>query len=230
MYRNRVRSKLRGHSAPQSRSRSIRKHEQLAFLRVVSDIEEYRYDTSAPPFLLSNLVKQYESALKELMPHELWTPSITEIPDLQYFKRGKQGYLVFNHKITQLLHDNLGNNDDEIETKVLQDAVRILRKVMFAHNNLFSGSLCHPVAQSSSIPSLLLSFVKRLLGGGTNVDTVDQSIMSISQLILYNSVKNRRGIEHTGIPRHHRSRETPIPVYTGLMIHNMTGQANLVNE
>ena len=41
MYRNRARSKLRGHSAPQSRSRSIRKHEQLAFLRVVSDIEEY---------------------------------------------------------------------------------------------------------------------------------------------------------------------------------------------
>ena len=105
MYRNRVRLKLRGHSAPQSRSRSIRKHEQLAFLRIVSDIEEYRYDTSAPPFLLSNLVKQYESALKELMPHELWTPSIThstrlkeifltEIPDLQYFKRGKQGYSI----------------------------------------------------------------------------------------------------------------------------------------
>ena len=105
MYRNRVRLKLRGHSAPQSQSRSIRKHEQLAFLRVVSDIEEYRYDTSAPPFLLSNLVKQYESALKELMPHELWTPSIThstrlkeifltEIPDLQYFKSGKQGYSI----------------------------------------------------------------------------------------------------------------------------------------
>ena len=134
------------------------------------DIEEYRCDASAPPFLLSNLVKQYESALKELMPHELWTPSIThstrlkenfltEIPDLQYFKRGKQGYLVFNDKITELLHDNFGNNDDEIETKVLQDAVRILRKVMFAHKNLFSGSLCNPVAQSSSIPSLLLSFV-----------------------------------------------------------------------
>ena len=33
MYRNRVSSKLRGHSAQQSRSRSIRKHEQLAFLR-----------------------------------------------------------------------------------------------------------------------------------------------------------------------------------------------------
>ena len=116
MYRNRVRSKKREQNTPSSRN--IRKYEGMSFFHLVSDIEEYRYDKHAPTFILCNLVKQYDSILNNILPEGLGPPSthstrlkqklLAEIPDLQFFKKGKQGYLAFNSKITELLHENFG--------------------------------------------------------------------------------------------------------------------------
>ena len=77
-------------------------------------------------------------------------------------------------------------------------------------------------------PSHILFFVKKLLGGASSDGDVHQSILTLSQLLYFNTVKRRRVI-NTKIPRHNRSRETPVAVYVGLMIHNSTGSEALVN-
>ena len=237
MYRNRIRSKKREQNTPSSRN--IRKYEGMAFFHLVSDIEEYRYDKDAPTFILCNLVKQYDSILNNIPPEGLGPPSthstrlkqklLAEIPDLQFFKKGRQGYLAFNSKITELLHENFGDSKDDIDAKVLRDSVRILRKNMFSKLDMFNGSLLDPLVQLSSIPSLFLSFVKRLLGGASkDNDIVRQPVFSICQLLLCNFAKRRPKV-NTDNPRHQRSQEMPIVVYVGLLVHNLTGSAALVD-
>ena len=100
MYRNRVRSKLREQNTPPSEN--IRNYEETAFFHLVSEIDVCRYDKDAPTFTLSNLARQYDSILNSILAEELGPPSLThstrlkqkllaEIPDLQFFKKGKQG-------------------------------------------------------------------------------------------------------------------------------------------
>ena len=156
---------------------------------------------------------------------------LAEIPDLQYHRKGKYGYFVFNSKKTELIHEDFLSRREEIEAKTLSDALRILRKDMFSDENRFDGSLLDPNAQTTSVPSQLLSFIRRLLGGASKEngdESIPQSILSVTQLIYSNSVKRRRK-ESPSNPRQQRSRDTPIPIYVGLMVHNATGSADLVD-
>ena len=66
MYRKQVRLKTREQKPP--RSHNIKKYEQYL---------ESRYDTDSQTFVLSNLVKEYDSILKEILPEEFWPPSPT---------------------------------------------------------------------------------------------------------------------------------------------------------
>ena len=126
-FYTRVRSKLREQNTPASQN--VRNYEQIAFLHLVSDVEEYRYDTDVPTFVLSELVSKYDKILANILPEELCPPSKThstrlkdkllaEIPDLHFYRNGKQGYLAFNAKITALLHENIGVSGEEAETKI----------------------------------------------------------------------------------------------------------------
>ena len=92
-------------------------------------MEEYRYDTDVPTFVLSELVSKYDKILANILPEELCPPSKThctprlkdKLPDprLALYRNGKQGYLAFNAKITALLHENIGVSGEEAETKIL---------------------------------------------------------------------------------------------------------------
>ena len=99
MLYNNVCPKL--HDKEKPVSEDIRNYENIAFLHLASDIEELRYDTTVPTFVLSDLVTKYDGILCDILPTELGPPSKTlstrlkerllaEIPDLQYFKRGKR--------------------------------------------------------------------------------------------------------------------------------------------
>ena len=83
---------------------------------------------------------------------------LAQIPNLQYFKKGKQGFMAFNSKITGLLHEDIGNNTDlEIN--------RILLKHMFSGERCFNGSLKDPSVQPNSAPATLLKFSTYLMSG-----------------------------------------------------------------
>ena len=102
---------------------------------------------------------------------------------------------------------------------------------MFSVENRFNGSLLDQDAQTSSVPPQLLSFIRRLLGGASEDDgdgNVPQSIHSLTQLLYSNSVKRRRK-DSKGNSRQQRCRETPIAIYAGLLVHNATGSADLVD-
>ena len=153
-YFNRVRSKLR-QSRPSTIAEQVQKFESQALLKLVSEMEVHRYDADAAPFVMSELVDQYDKLVIEILPNNLPQPTthstrlknklLSQIPDLQYFKKGKTGYMAFNSKITELLHDEIGRNRNQ-EIQTLLEANRILRKNMFNENHHFGGSLREPTA------------------------------------------------------------------------------------
>ena len=53
--------------------------------------------------------------------------------------------------------------------------------------------------------------------------------LSISQLLVFNSVKNARKVEHSGIVHHSRDREMPHPHYISVKIHAVTRKRTLID-
>ena len=59
-----------------------------------------------------------------------------------------------------------------------------------------------------------------------------QPALTLSQLLTYNSLVRQREIATTSLPtryRHSQDRETPLPIYLGIMIHTKTHQRAFVD-
>ena len=72
----------------------------------------------------------------------------------------------------------------------------------------------------------------RMILEGTNISSTTstatcQAVLTISQLIKFNSVKWKRR-ESTTFVRHSVSQETPLHVYLGLMINSITRKGSLL--
>lgn len=84
------------------------------------------------------------------------------------------------------------------------------------------------------MPPLLQSFIGMLLEGTGNENTHNcEAALSISQLTVFNTTKRRRqqtsDDEVMGI-KHNTARETPLPIYLGLMLHCGTRQKKYVGK
>ena len=57
-----------------------------------------------------------------------------------------------------------------------------------------------------------------------------QHALSISQLLMYNSMIRCRKNKGTTSSKHSHDRETPLPIYLGIMIHTKTRKWELVDQ
>ena len=99
----------------------------------------------------------------------------------------------------------------------LARVARIVRKDILKEDNSFNGTFS-PECQKNSIPTSLLLLVGILIKGPTTkIDSSNnRACVSVSQLIVFNSVaRPRHRPEATGSTHHIRSRECPLPIYTG---------------
>ena len=84
--------------------------------------------------------------------------------------------------------------------------------------------------QVRSVPYSLSAMVAMILNGPTfkfqGCDSVSQASISIAQLLQYHiSIRQRLG--STGI-YHQNTRETPLPIYVGLVVHARTRKHDLI--
>lgn len=84
------------------------------------------------------------------------------------------------------------------------------------------------------MPVSLLALVAMILNGPNIVaqsssSTIPQPIQTISHLLMHNSVVNCHK-DVTSITRHYKERETPLPIYLGVMIHTKTRKHELVDN
>lgn len=105
---------------------------------------------------------------------------------------------------------------------------------MFQKRNNFSGSF-GPKCQEESIPMSLLTLVAVIINGPiieaqSSASSMPQPILTIAQLLMYNSfIRRRINLTSTSTYRHNQERETPLPIYLGVMIDTKTRKRELVD-
>ena len=215
-------------------------NEGIAFAELVSYIEDSQKDSLvAPVFKLADLVNLYATRLKQLGTDVVGRVHSTKLKDriLGYFqemeahKKGRDMILIFNKDVGAALKKACDHDADN-DAVHLARAANIVRRDMFKHRNQFDGSF-QANCQETSVPASLLALVSMVVNG-PNIEaqsnaTTPQSVFTISQLLMHNSFKRHRTQQSTNIIRHSQERETPLPIYIGVMIHTKTRKRELVD-
>ncbi|XP_014664507.1 PREDICTED: uncharacterized protein LOC106806883 [Priapulus caudatus] len=215
----------------------------IAFAGLVTYIEEVRMDNLvAPVFKLTDLVNLYSTRLAQLGTHvtgrvhstQLKNRILSYFPDMDAHKQGRDVILVCNGDIGAALGKACGRDADN-EAVLLASAANIVRRDMFKMKQDFRGSFdAH--CQEELVPVSLLALVSMVLYG-PNITTQSSSVftpqpaLTLSQLLMYNSLVCQREIATTNRPTtwHSQDRETPLPIYLGIMIHTKTRKRALVD-
>jgi len=214
----------------------------LAFAELISYIEDARLDSLvAPIFKLSNLVELYKTRLGQLGTDVVGRVHSTDLkkrilayfPDMTAHKQGRDIVLVSNEDVGQALKKAC-EHDADGEAVHLATAANIVRRDMFKMKNQFGGRF-EPNSQEDSVPVSLLALVAMVLNGPnikaqSSSSRMPQPVLTISQLLMSNSMVRRREDQQTSCTRHSQVRETPLPIYLGVMVHTRTRKRELVDH
>ena len=157
---------------------------------------------------------------------------LANMPGMQAHKQGRDILLVFEDDVGLALKQASGRDFDS-EAMTLLRATNIVRRDILAKKSTFSGGFENK-CQQDSVPESLKTLVGMILGGpdietqtSKTIDT--QATLTITQLILFNSIKRRRKAKSAS-NRHSTNRETPLPVYLGLKLHAETRKRGLIDK
>ena len=85
-----------------------------------------------------------------------------------------------------------------------------------------------------SVPASLLALVSMVLNGPNiqeqSSSSTSQAVLTIAQLLMHNSMIRCREKKVTAIVKHSRERETPLPIYLGMLVHTKTRKRELVDQ
>ena len=209
----------------------------IAFAELVTFMEDFRREgTVAPVFKLSDLADMYRTRLEQLgavIGSQIHTSRLkirlmAVFPDLKAHTQGKNVILTFDGDVSEAFKKACDYDDDAMH---LARAAQVVRREIFDRKCEFDGSF-KQTSESDAVPPSLMALVNMILDGPnikhqSQVATAStRAALSISQLLIFNSVKNARG---TTSLRHQRDRETPLPVYVAMKIHATTRKRTLVD-
>ena len=116
---------------------------------------------------------------------------------------------------------------------IISKVSKIIRRDLLSMENSVFGGTFKMECQEKSVPQSLLSLVGMIMGG-PNIETQsiniveNQAVLSISQLIRSNCILRRRN-DSTAL-YHSKNRETPFPIYLGLLLHAEPRKRGLVDK
>ena len=111
-------------------------------------------------------------------------------------------------------------------------AAQVVRKEIFDSSFSFDGSF-HENCQQDTVPPSLLALVNMILQGASirhQAQPTTKAALTISQLMMFNSVKYARKVDPSSSVRHIRSRETPLPIYLSFKLHGVTRSRGLIDS
>ena len=214
--------------------------ESLAFAEVVSYIKEYGEigGDLNHVFKLSDIKKLYCDFLQKfggdanthIHSTRLAQKLQEHIPALESHNSKSGTVLSFKQDVGDALLDAC-NFDSDDEAIMLMRVAKLVRKEIFETNCLFNGSLCDE--QYNCLPASLSALVRMILcGSNTKQNIYDKEISpaatSITQLLVFNAIKRSRA--DSVAVRHNLERETALPLYLGLLIHNKTRKRDLIDN
>ena len=115
------------------------------------------------------------------------------IPVLCVAKKGRQVTLTVGDEVWQALFEARAWSDEENE-RVLNKAVKIVRKNLLVNDEIFDGDIWEK-RQSRSVPNSLVKLISMILGGEPLRELsagLQKVSINLSQRISFNSVKQKR--------------------------------------
>ncbi|XP_041462085.1 uncharacterized protein LOC121413358 [Lytechinus variegatus] len=214
----------------------------IAFAELVVFMEERRADEDiAPVFKLSDLAHLYKTRLEQLgatINNRIHTTRLkerllSELPELSAHSHGRDTLLLFEKDVGPALRKACERDNDAM---YLVRAAQVVRREMFDTKFTFDGAF-QADCQRDSVPPSLLALVNMILDGANikhqnqfNNTSSTAAALSLSQLLVFNSVKHTRNTDSTSVPGNHsRDRETPLPLYLTLKIHAVTRNRSLID-
>ena len=214
--------------------------ESIALAEVIAYMEDVKNKELTPSvFTLSELSKLYDEQLErhgvkvdnKVHSTRLKDRLLDNFTNLTAVTHGREVFLTFN--------EHLGLALQQMHQSTDADAVHLMHTVKMIRNDIFSNASNFNGTSDSiqSVPQSLLTLICMLLEGPGNFYTGDnQAAMTISQLIIFNSVKRPRrksGFDVNDGPlpvRHPIKQEMSLPIYLGLKLHSATRKKKLVEN
>ena len=211
----------------------------MALVELIGYIEDVKSSdvSRAPIFKLADLIQLYTDRVKELgvdvtgriHSTHLKDRILANVPGLQAHKQGRDVMLSYQDDIGHALRAACADDEDD-EAICLAKAATIIRRDMLKKSFQFDGSFPSG-CQEDSVPRNLVSLISMIIDGPniTKKETqkARQSALSVAQILKNNSCVRRR---EGSIGTHHsKERETPLPIYIGMMIHGHTRKRELVD-
>ena len=212
-----------------------------ALAELVSFLEECRNDSDdSPVFKLSELSRMYASRLEQVgvdISQRIHTTRLKErliqqCPDLTSYKDGREVLLAFTEDVAAVLKKATETSSDS-EAMAIAKAANIIRCDFLNMEKSQFHDTFESNCQESSVPQSLRSLIEMIMGGAsikTQSSNIveNQAVLTVSQLIRFNSVVRRR--KDSQASYHSRDRETPLPTYVGLLLHAETRKRGLVDK
>ena len=114
----------------------------------------------------------------------------------------------------------------------LVKASQIVHQDLFMTSHSFNGSLKN--GNETAVPKPLLALISMILDGATIKEQTEKSqagtkaAVSISELVVFNSVKTPHRRDFKSNVRHSTDRETPLPIFVALKIHALIRSRDLI--
>ena len=231
-------NKDRAQSSYSKKSRKADVARNTAFAEMLSYMQEIlEDDNTAPVFQLSELTKLYTSRLNELDKDETSAVHATRLknrilgyfPELEAYHEGRDVLLVTSEIAGQSIRKTC-QLDGESETVLMSRVADLIRRDIFSHEYpLFDGSFTED-CQQRSVPQSLLTLMSMILYG-SNIKNKNnyqsQAAMSVSQLLVYNSVRSLKSNPIDN--RHSKTREPPLPLFVGAYVHSKTRSKDTID-
>jgi len=224
----------------------------IAWAQLLSYIDETRCDCStAPVFKLSDLATVYSERLSQLSSDKLSENATSSVnrthlkerllshyPNLRAQVEGCNALLVFGSDIGPELRKACQTDSDEDALHLAKAAV-IVRRDIFTASQRFLGSFGDDY-QENAIPPNLLAVIVMILEGPSitnqNRGSKVPAALSVSQLLVFNSVKHKQRVESVNTITDFRRSQTQetlvtlLPLYVGLLLHATTRKRSLVDR
>ena len=213
----------------------------IAFVELVAYMEDMRDEESVSVFKLTDIVSLYKKRLQQLGVTVSNRIHITRVkirllsalPDLTAHVQGREILLTFKEDIGLALIKACNGDSDAVH--VIRAAQVIRKELLNIKIKQFDGFFTSE-CQRDSVPSSLLELVN-MIQDGPNIKHQTQltsnasttAALSVSELVVFNSVKQSRNSKPSVNVRHDRDHETPLPLYLGLKVHAVTRSKKLVD-
>ena len=218
-------------------SEKERKLHGLAFSKVISFIDEQMYSTEEiiPVFKLADLTNYYSKCLEELgiKNHYVHRTRLKnrikeEYEDMVEETVGRDVILAFKGDIGDII-SNATHADFDNEGLVLAEASKILRRDILQMENTYFNGTFDVECQERSIPqSLKLLMGSILHGNHTSNPHYHQAMLTIGQLIRFNTLIRTRSSSTSMY--HTKDREPPVTIYLSELIHAKTRDLGIVDK